>query len=49
MALGQPAADNNIDRVALVERPTTASQRADCELLLQTLAPDITLEYFEAE
>jgi len=49
MALGCPVADNNIDRVALVERPTTASQRADCELLLQSLAPDITLEYFEAE
>ncbi|MGD8292247.1 MAG: cytidine deaminase [Desulfobacterales bacterium] len=49
MALGWPAADNKIDRVALVERPTAASQRADCELLLQTLAPGITLEYFEAE
>ena len=49
MTLDQPGADDNIDRAALVEQPTTVSQRADCQLLLQALAPDITLEYFEAE
>ncbi len=40
--------DNKITRAVLVERPTSAKQRAVCELLLQTLAPKVSLEYFEA-
>lgn len=40
--------ENKITRAVLVERPTSISQRAVCELLLQTVAPDVNLEYFEA-
>jgi len=39
--------DVNIKRVILVEKPTTISQRGVSELLLDTLAPDIRLEYYE--
>ena len=38
----------NITRAVLVERPTSISQRAVCELLLQTVAPGVKLEYYEA-
>ena len=40
---------NKITRAALAEKPTFTSQRAVCELLLQTVAPGVILEYFEAE
>ena len=38
-----------ITRAVLVERPTAISQRPVCELLLQTVAPDVNLEYYEAK
>jgi cytidine deaminase len=40
--------DIKITRVVLVEKPTSISQRAVCELLLQTVAPGINVEYYEA-
>lgn len=40
---------NPITRAVLVEAPTMISQRGVCELLLSVLAPDVQLEYFEAE
>ena len=48
MTMDQPGSENSIRRAVLVERPTAISQRAVCELLLQTVAPNVTLEYFEA-
>jgi cytidine deaminase len=48
MTMDQPGAANIIRRAVLVEKPTAISQRAVCELLLQTVAPDVKLEYFEA-
>jgi len=48
MTMDQPGAENSIRRAVLVEKPTVTSQRAVCELLLQTVAPNVTLEYFEA-
>ena len=39
--------DGNITRAILVEKPTTISQRGVIELLLDSLAPDIRLEYYE--
>jgi len=48
MTMDQPGAENSIRRAVLVERPTAISQRAICELLLQTVAPNVTMEYFEA-
>ena len=48
MTMDQPGAENNINRAVLVERPTSISQRAVCKLLLQTVAPNVKLEYFEA-
>ena len=48
MTMDQPGAKNSINRAMLVERPTAISQRAVCELLLQTVAPSVKLEYFEA-
>jgi hypothetical protein len=39
--------DGNITRAILVEKPTTISQRGVSELLLDSLAPDIRLEYYE--
>ena len=41
--------DIKIIRAALVERPTSISQRSVCELLLQTVAPEVNLEYYEAK
>ena len=49
MTMDQPGSENSIGRAVLVERPTAISQRAVCELLLQTVAPNVGLEYFEAE
>jgi cytidine deaminase len=40
--------DNMITRAVLVEKPTIISQRSVCELLLQTVAPEVKLEYYEA-
>jgi cytidine deaminase len=40
---------NSITRAVMVEQPTTINQRGVCELLLGTLAPEVELEYFEAE
>ena len=40
--------ENKIVRSVLVERPTSISQRAVCELLLKTVAPEVNLEYHEA-
>ena len=48
MTMDQPGAENIISRAVLVEKPTAISQRAVCELLLKTVAPDVKLEYFEA-
>jgi cytidine deaminase len=48
MAMDQPGSQTSIHRAVLVERPTTISQRPVCELLLQTVAPNIHLEYFGA-
>jgi cytidine deaminase len=49
MVMDQPGSKDGINRAVLVERPTSISQRPVCELLLQTLAPDVRLEYFETE
>ena len=49
MTMDNYDSDNKITRVVLVERPTSISQRAVCELLLQTVAPGIKLEYYEAK
>ena len=48
MAMDQAGSGTRIRRAVLVERPTSISQRAACELLLQTVAPNVHLEYFEA-
>jgi len=40
--------ENKITRAVLVERLTSISQRAVCELLLQTVAPNVKLECYEA-
>jgi len=48
MTMNQPGSENSISRAVLVERPTSISQRAVCELLLQTVSPNVKLEYFEA-
>ncbi len=39
--------DGSITRAILVEKPTAISQRGIGELLLDSLAPDIRLEYYE--
>jgi cytidine deaminase len=41
--------DKVITRAVLVERPTSSRQRDVCEILLQAMAPDVRLEYFEAD
>ena len=48
MNMAQPGLGSSIRRAVLVEKPTSISQRAACELLLQTVAPNVNLEYFEA-
>jgi cytidine deaminase len=47
MNLAGLATDDNISRAILVEKPTIISQRGVSELLLDTLAPNIRLEYYE--
>jgi cytidine deaminase len=49
MRMDHPGLENDITRAVLVERPTSLSLRAVCELLLKTVAPDVRLEYFEVE
>jgi cytidine deaminase len=41
--------DNKFTRAVLVENATSISQRAVSELLLQTVAPGVQLEYYEAK
>ena len=48
MVMDQAGSGTSIRRAVLVERPTSISQRAVCDLLLQTVAPNVHLEYFEA-
>ena len=48
MTMDQPGSETCISRAVLVERPTSISQRTICELLLQTVAPNVNLEYYEA-
>jgi len=48
MVMDQAGSGTSIRRAVLVERPTSISQRAACELLLQTVTPNVHLEYFEA-
>jgi cytidine deaminase len=48
MTMDQPGSENSISRAVLVERPTSISQRSVCQLLLETVAPNVNLEYFEA-
>ncbi|MGB5987227.1 MAG: cytidine deaminase [Desulfobacterales bacterium] len=47
--LHAPAADYRLRRVVLVEHPTAASQRRSTESLLESLAPQLNLEYVEAQ
>jgi cytidine deaminase len=47
MAMDQPGSETSICRAVLIERPTSISQRAACELLFKTVAPNVNLEYFE--
>lgn len=49
MTIDNLESGSKINRAVLVEKPTSISQRRICELLLQTLAPNIRLEYFEAQ
>ena len=48
MTMALPGLETSIHRAVLVERSTSISQRAACELLLQTVASNVSLEYFEA-
>ena len=43
------AQGRTITRAVLVEKPAQSGQRAVTELLLRSFAPDVRLEYFEAE
>ena len=49
MTMDQPGSKDGIGQAVLAERATTISQRAVCELLLHTMAPNVNLEYFGAE
>ena len=49
MTMGHFGIDFRITRAVLVEKPTSVNQRAVCEQLLQTAAPDVVLEYHEAD
>ena len=48
MTMDNFESDIKITRAVLVERSTSISQRSVCELLLQTAASGVNLEYFEA-
>ena len=49
MNMGKLSALQKITRVVLVEKPTGSGHQGVTELLLRTCAPDVNLEYFEAE
>lgn len=49
MTMDNLGSDSKINRTVLVEKPTSISQRQICELLLQTLAPDVKLEFYKAQ
>jgi cytidine deaminase len=49
MTMDNLEAQHIVTRAVLVEKPAAISQRAICEILLQTVAPEISLEYFEAK
>jgi cytidine deaminase len=48
MMMDNLGTDSKITRAVLVENPASISQRAVCEQLLETVAPDVDLAYFEA-
>ena len=48
MTMAEPGGQERIRRVVMVEKTSSISQRSICELLLQSVAPDVALEYFEA-
>ena len=48
LTMDQSSSEKSISRAVLVEKPTSISQHANCELLLQTVTPHVKLEYFEA-
>jgi len=48
MTMDNFESDIKITRAVLVERSTSISQRSVCEILLQTAASGVNLEYFEA-
>jgi cytidine deaminase len=49
MNMGSLAQGTTITRTVLVEKPGASGQRAVTELVLRSFAPDVSLEYFEAE
>jgi cytidine deaminase len=49
LTMDMSSSEKSISRAVLVEKPTSISQHTICELLLQTVAPHVKLEYFEAE
>jgi hypothetical protein len=49
MNMGSLAKGRTITRAVLVEKPARSGQRAVTELVLRSFAPDVSLEYFEAE
>jgi cytidine deaminase len=48
MTMDTPGGQKKIRRAVLVEIPTAISQRTICELHLNPIGPDVTLEYVEA-
>lgn len=48
MMMDNLISDSRITRAVLVEKPTSTNQRGVCEQLLQTVAPDVELAYYEA-
>jgi cytidine deaminase len=49
MNMGGLAQGTTITRAVLVEKPGVSGQRAVTELLLRSFAPEVSLEYFQAE
>jgi cytidine deaminase len=49
MNMGGLAQGTTITRAVLVEKPGVCGQRAITELLLRSFAPDVSLDYFQAE
>jgi cytidine deaminase len=49
MNMDRPDVHHQITRAVLVERPTAICQRPVCEQLLQSVAPGVNLEYYEAK